>query len=121
MLNLTPVIARGKLDTLRKLFHGTDATLSLLKYARPGFKGYDILKAVPSGWHYSGGKEIDEPIILEIAESETVTAELLNEATMFGINGNVWIMVEGGRQAPTYPAKRIWKFSIKPSGEPVFR
>jgi hypothetical protein len=116
MPDFTNPLSKG-LDAKRRVFHGTTATLVLLDYARPGHKGYIVIVEVPDGWHYSGGKEIDEPIILKIAESETVTAEKLNQATMFGINGKVWIMEENGRQAPTYPAKRVWRFSVKPSGE----
>jgi hypothetical protein len=116
MPDFTAALAKG-LDARRRIFHGTSPTLALLDHARPNRRGYDALCIVPDGWHYSGGREIDEPIILHIAESETVTAEKLNKATAFGINGKVWIIEENGRQAPTYPAMRIWRFSVKPSGE----
>jgi hypothetical protein len=118
MPDFTPALAKG-LDARRRVFFGTSATLALMDYARPGHKGYDVIRNVPAGWHLSGGRDIDEPMILEIAESATITAELLDKTTVFGINGKIYKMVENGRQAPTYPAKRIWRFQVIPTGEQV--
>jgi hypothetical protein len=118
MPDFTPALAKG-LDARRNIFYGSSATLSLMDYARPERRGYDVIRDVLSGWHLSGGKEIDEPLILEIAESATITAELLDKTTVFGINGKIYKMVENGRQAPTYPAKRIWRFQVTPTGEQV--
>jgi hypothetical protein len=109
------------LDARRGIFFGSSATLSLMDYARPERRGYDVIADVSSGWHLSGGKEIDEPMILEVAESATITAELLNKTTVFGINGKIYKMVENGRQAPTYPANRVWRFQVTPTGEQVVR
>jgi hypothetical protein len=118
MPDFTKALASG-LDARRKVLHGSSATLSLMDYARPGFKGYDTIRHVLAGWHLSGGKEIDEPMILEIAELGVITAELLDKTTVFGINSKIYKLVENGRQAPTYPAKRIWRFQVLPTGEPV--
>jgi hypothetical protein len=128
MLNLTPVIARAKLDTLRKLFHGEAATLCLLDHARPNRRGYDVLIDVLGGWHLHSGKDIGEALVLEIAETETVTRALLDKAVAFGIYvpsisdpAKVWAIVEDGRKAPTYPAKRIWVFVVSSTDEPLER
>lgn len=118
MPDFTAALAKG-LDARRRVFFGASATLSLMDYARPERRGYDVICDVSAGWHLSGGKEIDEPMILEVAESATVTADLLDKATVFGINGKIYKMVENGRQAPSYPAKRIWRFQVTPTGEQV--
>jgi hypothetical protein len=118
MPDFTAALAKG-LDARRRVFFGATATLSLMDFATSGRRGYDIIRNVPAGWHLSGGKEIDEPMILEVAESATVTAELLNKTTVFGINGKIYKMADNGRQAPTYPAKRIWRFQVTPTGEQV--
>lgn len=120
MPDFTFALSQG-LDARRRIFHGTSATLALMDYARPGHKGYDIIINVSAGWDLSGGKEIDEPMILQIAESATITADLLNKTTVFGINEKIYKMVDNGRQAPTYPAKRVWRFQVIPTGEQVMR
>jgi hypothetical protein len=84
---------------------------------------------VPSGWHLHSGKDIGELLVLEIAELGTVTRELLNKAVAFGIYipgisepMKVWTLDgDEPRKAPTYPAKRVWVFTVKPSGETVMR
>lgn len=117
------------LDARRGVFHGTTATLALLDYARPEKRGYDVLIDCESGWHLHSGKEIGEAMVLEIAESETLTRELLDKAVAFGIYipnisdpEKAWVM-EGdeSRKAPTYPNKRVWSFIVSPSGEVVNR
>ncbi len=107
-----------KLDARRELSHGQLATLDILDYARPGFRGYDSLMGVASGWQFRSGKEIGEPITLEIVESTTLTAEILGKATVFSVNGKIFKLVgEEGRKAPTDPSKPLWNFRILPTGE----
>lgn len=126
MPDFTRALAAG-LNARRRVFHGETATLALLDHARPNRRGYDVLVNVPDDWHLHSGKDIGELMVLEIAETATVTREKLNKAVAFkifipGISdpAKVWIM-EGDdpRKAPTYPAKKIWVFTVKPSGETV--
>lgn len=124
MPDFTPALSKA-LDVRRRVFHGELTTLSLLDFARPGLKGYDILVVVADGWHLHSGKDIGELMVLEVAEKDAVTREKLNKAVAFkifipGISepAKVWIMEgEDPRKAPTYPNKRIWVFTVKPSGE----
>lgn len=115
------------LDAKRNVFHGTSATLSLLDYARPGFKGYDVLVQVLSGWHLDSGKDIGEAMLLEVAESVTVTREILDKAIGFGIYipsisdpAKVWVLAgeEDNRKAPTHPSKKKWVFTVIATQEP---
>jgi hypothetical protein len=117
-VDYTPALIK-KLDARRGLFFGPDATLALMDYARTGHRGYDIIRDVLQGWHLSGGKEIDEPMVLEVAEGGGITAELLDKTTVFGINGKIYKMIDNGRQAPTYGATRVWRFRVLPTGEQV--
>jgi hypothetical protein len=119
-MDFTSALAKA-LDARRQVFHGTGATLSLMDYARTGHRGYDAIRNVSAGWHLSGGKEIDEPMILQVAESATITAELLDKTTVFGINDKIYKLVENGRQAPTSSSKRVWRFQVTPTGEAVMR
>lgn len=127
-VDFTPALSIA-LDARRNVFHGTSATLCLLDYAIQPRKGYDVLRAVASGWHLHSGKEPGDPMVLEIAESSTITRELLNKAQGFGIYVPVisapekaWVLIgEDPRKAPTYPSKRLWFFTVIPTQEPVNR
>jgi hypothetical protein len=117
MPDFTPALAKG-LDARRAVFYGQGMSLHLLDYARPGKKGFDSLVVVPSGWHLHSGKDIGELMVLEVAELGAVTKEKLDKAQAFAINGQVWKMDgDEPRKAPTYPNKRIWVFTVKPTGE----
>lgn len=123
MPDFTLPLTKG-LDARRNVFHGKTATLSLLGHARPGRKGYEVIWKVPGGWHLHGGKDIGSAMILEIAESETVTRERLDQTECFAIfipiisqPAKVWEIVDNGRMAPTYPSKRVWTFIVLPTGE----
>src|SRR5262249_41183829 len=104
------------LDAERGIFHG-EAELFILDYAPPGQRGYVALTDVLTGWNFRSSKEPTEPIALEISESEGISAETLNKANVFSINGVIYKIVDDGRKAPTYPTKRVWRFYILPSGE----
>lgn len=128
MPDFTLPLSKG-LDARRRVFHGTTATLALLDFARPDRRGYDVLIDVPDGWHLHSGKDIGELMVLEIAETETVTRELLDKAVAFGIYIpgisdplKAWVM-EGdeSRKAPTSAAKRVWIFTVSPTQEVVNR
>jgi hypothetical protein len=98
----------------RNTFHGSEATLCILDHARNGRRGYDVVVEVLSNWH------LTKKNVLIIVESETVTAEILQKASIFGINGRVWKLqpVEDSIDDPTYPTMRQWLFQVKSSGEP---
>lgn len=121
MPDFTPALAAG-LNAKRKLFNGSTATLALLDYATRGRQGYDVIRIVESGWFLHADKEIEGLMVLEIAELDPITREMIDKANAFGIYiptisapAKVW--KDEGRKAPTYPTKRIWRFQIKPSGE----
>lgn len=128
MPDYTSALAKA-LDARRRVFHGNSATLCLLDYARPGFKGYDILIDVPSGWHLHSGKEPGDPMVLEVAEMGAITRELIDKAVGFGIYipgisvpEKAWVIIgDEGRKAPTYPTKRIWFFTVSATQEAVNR
>lgn len=115
MPDFTNSLAAG-LDARRKVFYGATATLVLLDHARPGRRGYDAILPVTRGWHLAQSGDGELPV-LELAESALVTAELIKKTVAFAINGKVYKTDANNFTAPTYPNKRVWKFTVKPTGE----
>jgi hypothetical protein len=121
MPDFTKALAAG-LDAKRNVFLGKTATLSLLDYATNGRKGYDVIRQVLTGWFLHADKEIEGVMVLQIAELDPITREMLDKSNAFGIyiptiSAPAKIWIDEGRKAPTYPSKRIWTFNVKPSGE----
>lgn len=117
MPDFTKALAAG-LDARRQVFHGSNAKLMLLDYARPNRRGYDVLLMVDRGWHFADSDKGELPTLL-IAELELVTAELLLKAagTAFAINGEVYKVNENDFKKPVYATKRVWAFTVKPTGQ----
>lgn len=124
MPDLTSVIGHAAYDTLRKFWHGSEATLVILNHARPGRRGYDAVVDVLTGWHLTKDNE------LKIVESETVTREILSAADTFGIYipkisdpAKIWKLqsIDDARVAPTLANMRKWLFFLVPTGEVLER
>lgn len=120
MPDFTKIIGRAKYDTLRKFWQTKDATLVILRHAGPGRRGYDATVDVLSWWNLTKDNQ------LQIAESETVTRQILSEADTFGIfipgicdPANIWKLqnIDEPRVAPSRANMRKWLFFIVPTGE----
>lgn len=115
MPNFTKPISKG-MNAKRKVLLGKELSLALLNHAPPTDRGYSKLADVAEGWHLKRGG-INEVSTLEIAESVTVTAELIKKTVAFSIGGKVWKRVENEYSSPVGTSFRVWRFNVQPTGE----
>jgi hypothetical protein len=115
MLDQTDIKA-SLLDVKRVLKWGDEATLALCKHDLASGE-YETLLIVPDGWNVSEGEETESPMLIEIAERDSVTAELLTKAGVLSFNKQIYAFTANDRTQPAAPSKRIWEFFVNPTGD----
>lgn len=116
----TAVIA-ASLNARREITLGTDAALELLDHAASGGAGYDAILTVATDWTMRGPETRGEPWLLEICENDDSTAELLQVAAAFRINGRVWVPIDNQFTSPAPIAnnRRVWRWELRVESTPA--
>lgn len=106
------------LNMVRGLGVGTDAVLQLLRPADG--RGYELVADLPvdGGWTIEDG-DLDQVQHLVMVEHGWLTRDVIEQSTVFAIDGKVYAIVGALRVASPTPNSFIkeWTFPVHPTGE----